>query len=258
MINILDIPLFSGTLDEAVLGVLHICCEGGPKLNRCISATGAHGLVYATENKDFREVLRSFYLNLPDGMPCVWVGRIKGAKDMERCYGPDFFKNVMICTADKNIKHYLCGGKEGVAHELKDVIENRFGNSRIVGLYCPPFREMTEGEMKALVYDIQSKNTDIVWIGLSTPKQEFFAKKLSSFLKVHCIISVGAAFDFHTGKVRQAPKFIQRLGLEWFFRLLMEPRRLYKRYFKVVPTFFFYAIMDIIKNNGQHIKEHNV
>ena len=246
MINILNIPLYDKELASAVAGLLTTCLEKKEETNRCVSATGAHGLVYAQKNKDFAGVLKSFYWNLPDGMPGVWVGRLKGAKNMERCYGPDFFRDVMIASADKPTTHYFCGGKEGVAEELKQACTVKFGNDNVVGTFSPPFRPMTDDEMKILAEDINSKGTDIVWVGLSTPKQEIFANQLAQYAHVHFIITVGAAFDFHTGKVTQAPKILQKMGLEWFFRLCMEPKRLYKRYGAVVPLFIFYNVREFL------------
>ena len=122
----------------------------------------------------------------------------------------------------------------------------KFGNNNVVGTFSPPFRPMTDDEMKILAEDINSKGTDIVWVGLSTPKQEIFANQLAQYAHVHFIITVGAAFDFHTGKVTQAPKILQKMGLEWFFRLCMEPKRLYKRYGVVVPLFIFYNVREFL------------
>ncbi len=243
-IKILDIPIFPGDINQAVKiisGELN-----NDKDNRCISFTGAHGLVYGEKNKKFKETLNSFYLNLPDGMPGVWIGRLKGSGKIKRCYGPDFFSEMMKATAGKNIIHYLCGGKEGIAEELKSVCEIKFNNFNIAGTYSPPFREMTEEEFIKLGKDISAKKTDIVWIGISTPKQELFAKRLAGYIKVNFIITVGAAFDFHTNKIRQAPKLIQNLGLEWFFRLIIEPKRLWKRYAEIVPLFIFFNLREFI------------
>jgi len=212
---------------------------------RLVSATGAHGLVTAKKDDNFRNVLNKFYLNLPDGMPCVWVGRIRGAKKMTRCYGPDFFSDVMIASANTKINHFLCGGKSGVARNLKKACKDKFENDNIVGLYSPPFRAMADSEFQNLGSKINSSKANIVWIGLGTPKQELFAEKLSHYTKVNFIITVGAAFDFHTGNVKQAPKIIQNIGMEWFFRLCMEPKRLWRRYFSVVPLFIYYNAIDL-------------
>jgi N-acetylglucosaminyldiphosphoundecaprenol N-acetyl-beta-D-mannosaminyltransferase len=190
-------------------------------------------------------------------MPGVWVGRLKGAKGMQRCYGPDFFKEVILKTADKPIKHFFCGGKEGVSEELRQVCMDKFGNSNIVGVYCPPFREMSGAEIEELAQKINSLNTNIVWIGISTPRQEIFAFCLSKFTNVHFLCTVGAAFDFHIGRVEQAPKWIQKIGMEWYFRLTREPKRLWKRYFEIVPLFVWYNFLEIIKGDFFERKEND-
>lgn len=212
----------------------------------CISATGAHGLVTSVRNISFREVLNSFYANLPDGMPSVWIGRLKGAKEMKRCYGPDFFMETMKASANADITHYLCGGNEGVSDLLKDVCEDQFGAS-IVGTFCPPFLQVEDYNYEEIGRKINQTNADIVWIGLSSPKQEVFAFNLSRFTKVSYICCVGAAFDFHIGNVKQSPNWIQKIGMEWFFRLLMEPKRLWKRYIEIVPLFIYYNFAELIK-----------
>ncbi|WP_353675849.1 WecB/TagA/CpsF family glycosyltransferase [Rosettibacter primus] len=242
----MKVKLFDSRIYDAIQTLI-LGCYSDKKLNLCISATGAHGIIIAQKDEKFKKILNSFYLNLPDGMPGVWIGRLKGAKNMERCYGPDFFKEVIIATRDKEIKHFFCGGIEGVAESLKKVCEEKFGNKNIVGIYSPPFRELTDDEMKNLADNINSLRTNIVWIGLSTPKQEIFAYRLSKFTNVNFICTVGAAFDFHTGRIRQAPKLIQRIGMEWFFRMLMEPKRLWRRYFEIVPLFIWYNLIELIK-----------
>ncbi len=246
MINVLSIPLYDNTLESAVKKVIQICLNE-EKQNRCVSTTGAHGLVFSKENEEFACLLKEFHWNLPDGMPGVWVGRLKGANQMERCYGPDFFRDLLIASASTGIRHYFCGGKEGVAEELKTACGKKFNNFNIGGTFTPPFREMDDEELEKLGDDINSRHTDIAWIGISTPKQEIFARRLSAFTKVHFLISVGAAFDFHTGRVTQAPKTLQKAGLEWFFRLCMEPKRLYGRYSKIVPYFIYYNMIEYFK-----------
>jgi N-acetylglucosaminyldiphosphoundecaprenol N-acetyl-beta-D-mannosaminyltransferase len=246
MVTVLDIEIFSGNLPSAVDKVVDDLMSNTVKQSRCVSATGAHGLVTSTEDPDFKKILQQFYLNLPDGMPLVWVGRLKGFKSMDRCYGPDFFRELLKATADSAINHFFCGGNKGVAEELKQSVESNWSNNHVVGTYCPPFREMADIEWKALVHQIIMSRTDIVWIGLSTPKQEKFAAKLASMVNVKYIITVGAAFDFFTGRVKQAPKWMQKAGLEWFYRLCQEPKRLFKRYLKIVPKFTVLAISELL------------
>lgn len=247
MVTVLDVPLYDKNIDDAVAELLdqlkHGSKEGEPF---CISATGAHGLIEAHKDASFKKILQGFFMNLPDGMPGVWVGRMKGAKRMKRCYGPDFFKALITATGSLPVNHFFCGGKEGVADQLKEVCQEQFANNRVTGVYCPPFRELTDAEMAVLGQRIIDSGAHIVWIGLSTPKQEKFAKRLSNYTKTGYIVTVGAAFDFYTGRVKQAPKWMQNMGLEWFFRLLMEPKRLYKRYFEIVPKFIWLNIKEFL------------
>ncbi len=144
------------------------------------------------------------------------------------------------------MNHFFCGVKEGVAEDLQVTVSREFGNHRITGVYSPPFRDMTDREMSELGQKITDSDAHIVWIGISTPKQEKFAKRLSKFTHSHYIITIGAAFDFHTGRVKQAPHWMQNIGMEWFFRLLMEPRRLYKRYLEIVPKFIWLNLKEFI------------
>lgn len=252
-IAVVDVPLFAGNIDAAVEHLISVVVGPQARQNLCISSTGAHGIVYAQKDPDFKRLLHSFYLNLPDGMPGVWVGKIKGAHQIRRCYGPDFFAEAMKRTADREISHFLCGGMDGVAERLKISCREKFGNDRVVGTYCPPFKPVEEFDYRSIAEIINESGADIVWIGLSTPKQEQFAARLAPHLDVHFLVTVGAAFDFHIGEVRQAPDRIQKLGLEWLFRLVVEPRRLFKRYAEVVPSFLYYSVLDLIqfKQNGE-------
>ena len=140
-------------------------------------------------NKNLANILRSSSLNLPDGMPSVWIGKLKGSKRIERCYGQDFFSEVISWSANLPIKHFFCGGKEGVPKELKIACENKFNNRNCVGTFSPPFREMTHGEFVSLAEAINASGAHVVWIGMSTPKQEMFAKRLSEYVNVRFIIT---------------------------------------------------------------------
>jgi len=215
---------------------------------RCISATNAHGLVEAQKDSSFKSILASFYWNLPDGMPLVWWGRLKGCATIDRCYGPDFFAAILQATSALEVAHFFCGGKPGVAEELKQAAAFKFGNKRVSGTYCPPFSPIQEQDWDNLVTKINESAAQIIWIGLSTPKQEKFAYELAKRVRVRYIITVGAAFDFHTGRLAQAPRWMQVSGLEWFYRLCKEPRRLWKRYIEIVPKFAILAGADLIKH----------
>ncbi len=250
-VDILDIPIFNGDENEFID---HIVSTSRSKFSRCISASGGHGLIFSKENPFFKDILKGFYLNLPDGMPLVWIGKLKGAKKIKRCYGPDIFKNIIRMSVGKDIRHFLCGGKPGIAEKLQNTCEDQFGNIKICGTYSPPFKDLTEEEIQDVAKLIDFKQTDILWIGLGTPKQEIFANRISKYLQCGYIITVGAAFDFHTGSIKQAPKILQQSGLEWFFRLIMEPKRLWKRYLNIVPKFLSYSLVDLITSKWNQKK----
>lgn len=254
MVRVLNVRIHDKGLEVAASEMVESCGRSAVGSPLCVSATGAHGLVRSYTDTGFEKVLATFHANLPDGMPVVWVGKLKGSKLMSRCYGPDFFKKVMVASAEKRVYHFLCGGAEGVADNLRSVCETRFCNQNVVGTYSPPFREMTDHEIADLAKEINSKAVDIVWIGMSTPKQEIFARRLAKYTNVRFICTVGAAFDFHTGRIREAPRFLQRIGLEWLFRLLMEPKRLFRRYLKTVPLFIIYGAADVLKYHYRRIR----
>lgn len=219
----------------------------GTATNRLVSATSAHGLVFANKNAAFKNNLGHFYCNLPDGMPIVWVGKLKGFKQMQRCTGLDTFKEVMANTANFPIKHFFCGGKQGIALQLQEASSHKLNNANVVGTYSPPFREMSNEEFAVLGAMINASGANVVWIGLSTPKQEMFAANLAKHVNVNYIITVGAVFDFFTGNLQRAPNWIQKFGLEWLYRLLKEPRRLFKRYAEIVPMFIWLNIKAFFK-----------
>lgn len=247
MLQISDVPVYHKGPAAAVHDALTLL--SAPPQSRCISATGAHGLVEAQKDVLFKEVLQRFYCNLPDGMPLVWVGRAKGFTTMARCYGPDFFAAILSQTAGlQGITHFFCGGKPGVALQLEQQVGLRFNNYQVVGTFCPPFGPMQAADWQALTTAIEKAKPTIIWIGLSTPKQERFATELALRISVHLIVTVGAAFDFYTGLQPQAPRWMQQGGLEWFFRLCTEPRRLWRRYLEIVPKFVFYGMADIFKS----------
>lgn len=238
--KVLSVPILSSSVADS-LNLLDTC----PR-NSLITATGVHGIISARTDNQFNTILNEpNTFNLPDGMPAVWVAKAKGAKNIKRCFGPFVFAEIMTKTAETDLKHFLCGGKDGVANTLKTSCAQKFGNKNIVGTHCPPFREVSDAEMQELAKEINALKTDVVWVGISTPKQEKFAWRLSKYTKAKALITVGAAFDYHTDSIRPAPSWIQNIGMEWFFRLTMEPKRLWKRYAEIVPKFILFGILDI-------------
>jgi N-acetylglucosaminyldiphosphoundecaprenol N-acetyl-beta-D-mannosaminyltransferase len=202
-----------------------------------ICVTGVHGVMEAQKDAALRRILNQAFLCTPDGMPMVWLGRLHGHREMRRVYGPDLMLNVCAWSQTNPCKHFFFGGAAGVAEELQRKLTARFPNLQVVGCYTPPFRPLNAREEMQLQETVRTARPDIMWIGLSTPAQEKFMAEFLPRLDVTLMIGVGAAFDFHSGRVQQAPRWMQRSGLEWCYRLRQEPRRLAGRYLRNNPLF---------------------
>ena len=212
-----------------------------------VCLAGIQTLSVAYEDPDFREVLERAFLVTPDGMPLVWLGKKKKKKHMTRVYGPDLMLNVCRLTVESGHTHFLYGGHPGVADELKRTLEKRFPGLKVVGTYCPPFRPLSDSEEQAFIEQVAEAKPDIIWVGIGTPKQDRFMRDYLQRLDTTLMFGVGAAFDFHTGRVKQAPGWMQRSGLEWFFRVCCEPRRLAGRYFRNNPLFVWRLIKEWLR-----------
>ena len=202
-----------------------------------ICVTGVHGVMEAQSDEAFRRILNNAFLCTPDGMPMVWVGKANGHSQMSRVYGPDLMLDICQWSETNSCRHFFYGGGPGVADLLAEKLKVRFPKMQIVGTYTPPFRPLNPDEENELREKIRAAQVDIVWVGLSTPKQEKFMAEYLPQLDTTLMVGVGAAFDFLSGRVKQAPRWMQRSGLEWFYRLCSEPRRLAGRYFKNNPVF---------------------
>ena len=226
-ISVLNLPAALAAIGDAVRA----------RRKGYVCVTGVHGVMEAQSDGAFRKILNSAFLCTPDGMPMVWMGRLRGHREMSRVYGPDLMLAVCEWSQKNPCRHFFLGGAPGVAEALRDRLTRRFAKLEVVGCYAPPFRALTAPEDLQLQEMIRATRPDIVWVGLSTPKQEKFMADMLPRLDVTLMIGVGAAFDFHSGRVRQAPRWMQRSGLEWFHRLGQEPRRLAKRYLRNNPLF---------------------
>ena len=202
-----------------------------------VCVTGVHGVTEAQSDPKFRSILNSSFLTTPDGMPMVWVGRWQGFNGMGRVYGPDYMLELCKISVAKGYKHFLYGGKPGVAEDLAAALMLRFPGLEIVGTFTPPFRPLNlleESEFQALLAE---KKPDVLWVGLSTPKQERFMFQYQNTFDVKLMAGVGAAFDIHTGRIKDAPGWMKKAGLQWLHRLVQDPRRLWRRYCINNPKF---------------------
>jgi len=202
-----------------------------------ICVTGVHGVMEAQADTAFRKILNEAFLCTPDGMPMVWAGKLRGHSRMSRVYGPDLMLDVCAWSEKNSCRHFFFGGAPGATEALRDKLTARFPGLQVAGCYTPPFRALNAEEQNQLREMVRAARSDILWVGLSTPKQEKFMAEFLPRLDVTLMIGVGAAFDFLSGRVKQAPRWMQRSGLEWCYRLCREPRRLARRYFRNNPLF---------------------
>lgn len=248
-VNVLGVGISALTLDSAVEAVLAAVSE---KRQGYVTVTGVHGVSECQRDAELRRIHNESLLSTPDGVPLTWMGRLQGRRpqEMQRVYGPDLMLRLFERGQSSGLLHYLYGGGEGVAPLLAERLAATFPEAQIVGLYTPPFRPLTEDEERQLAAELAALQPHCVWVGLSTPKQErFMAQFLSQYAaklpKPLVMLGVGAAFDFHAGLKPQAPAWMQRTGLEWFFRLQQEPRRLWRRYLKNNPLFVARAALQL-------------
>ena len=210
--------------------------KGGP-VARYMCFLSVHGLITARDDIRVRQILNGADIVAPDGMPVVWALWSFGFRHQTRVYGPTAMHRICENAADRGHRIFLYGGTEESLSELRRHLLARFPALRIAGAYAPPFRALTEEEDRRVVTMMRQSDADLVFVGISTPKQERWMEEHRDRLPGVVLAGVGAAFDFHAGRVRQAPAWMQRHGLEWAFRLAMEPSRLWRRYLLVTPRF---------------------
>jgi len=204
-----------------------------------------HGIMEALRDPDFAQVYASATMLVPDGAPTAWVGRWQGFPNMRRVAGPELMLEIMRRKAFANCTHFLYGGKQGVADELRETLTQQFPWVQIVGAHTPPFRELTLEEEESLATRIHESKPDMIWVGLGTPKQDRFMMRFLPLLDCTLMFGVGAAFDFHTGRIKDSPQWVKRTGLQWLHRLIQDPRRLFWRYLHDNPAFVWHIALQL-------------
>jgi N-acetylglucosaminyldiphosphoundecaprenol N-acetyl-beta-D-mannosaminyltransferase len=242
--NILGTGISAVNLATARATILAALADGR---SGYVSTADVRAVNLAADDPVFRSDLNGSLLTTPDGMPLVWLGRLLGYRSVDRVYGPDLMLELCAATAGTGQTHFFVGGAPGVAETLGLRLQERFPGLRIAGTASPPFRPLTPDEDAALVAKIANAQPDFLWVGLSLPERERFMARIQPALGATIMIGVGAAFDLLSGRVRQAPRWIQRSGLEWLFRLCLEPRRLAPRYFRHLPVFCFRVFTQLTR-----------
>lgn len=240
-VNVLGVGVSPITMAEAIAAVSGWIAQGQ---RHYICVTTAHGIMESQKDERLRQIHNQSGLTVPDGMPLVWLCRRAGYPATERIYGPTLLLALCQAGVARGYRHFFYGGAEGVAALLAQRLQKRFPGLQVCGAYSPPFRALSPHEDAEITALINAARPDIVWVGLGTPKQEWWMAGQLGRLEAAGLIGVGAAFDFHTQRVRQAPLWLQSHGLEWAFRLAQEPRRLWRRYLLGNPRFLFHLFLQ--------------
>ena len=211
-----------------------------------ICVSNVHTTVMSYEDEDYKKVQNEAILRLPDGAPLSIISRIKGFKNAERVTGPDLMRVIFEDSDIESYTHYFYGSKNETLKILEKNLLSDYPKIKILGKYSPPFRQLTQEEDRKIVEEINSLNPDFVWVGLGAPKQEKWMNQHKNKIN-GLMVGVGAGFDYFAGSIKRAPNWMQKLSLEWLYRLMQEPNRLFKRYFVTNSKFIYFYLKDIIR-----------
>ncbi len=212
-----------------------------------VCVTGVHGIMESHRDPHLREIHNRAGLVTPDGMPLVWIARAMGHSQVARVYGPDLMLAVCEISIESGWRHYFYGGAAGIPEALARRLGERFFGLQVAGTFSPPFRALTGAEDDVIVGRINAAAPDIVWVGISTPKQERWMAEHVGRIDAPVLVGCGAAFDFHAGVKRQAPRWMMRVGLEWAYRMATDPRRLGPRYLINNPMFVGLMLRQFVR-----------
>src|SRR3989338_8715527 len=216
-----------------------------------VCAAPVSTLVQCQENEAYRQIINAAGMVTPDGMPLVWIGKWRKNKIIERTYGPDLMLALCDLGQSEGYRHYFYGGDSLTNVRLLEKLRSRFPGIRIAGSVSPPFKAVGEMEGDSVIAQINAANPDILWVGLGSPKQDYWMSIHRERLDVPVMVGVGAAFDFIAGTKLQAPPWVRRIGLEWLFRFCCEPQRMWKRYLIGNTKFIYYLIRDLVTKSGR-------
>lgn len=240
--DIIGISIFPTSYAEVVQQVSDWAATGE---SHVVCVANVHMLMEAHDSPEFCALLNRADLIVPDGMPLVWLLRLKGHKNQQRVYGPTLMLHVLEAATRESIPVGFYGSDERTLRQLVECMQSRFPGLNVAFAYSPPFRALTDEEDEQICTEISASGVRILFVGLGCPRQETWMDAHRRKIKT-VMLGVGAAFDFHAGTKRQAPDWVQRLGLEWLFRLTQEPARLARRYIYHNPRFILLAILDLL------------
>ena len=234
--DVLGVPVSAIDMQDALEAIFGWIARREPHY---VCVTGVHGIMESRRDARLRRIHEEAGLVTPDGVPLVWIARRRGLSHVRRVYGPDLMRACCAASLARGYRHFFYGATASVTERLATRLGRDFPGLRVAGRFSPPFRALTAAEDADVARRISDSGADVVWVGLSTPKQERWMAEHVGRVAAPVLVGVGAAFDFLSGEKRQAPRWMQRNGLEWCFRLTVEPRRLGKRYLVNNPLFLW-------------------
>jgi N-acetylglucosaminyldiphosphoundecaprenol N-acetyl-beta-D-mannosaminyltransferase len=241
-VNILGVEVSAINMDQALERMQEWIRR---KEQNYVCVTPAHSVMDCYRDPSLRSIFNGSGLTTPDGMAIVWLLRLHGREHVSRVYGPDLMREACRRSVEKGWRHFLYGGEPGVAESLKATLEAQYKGIQIVGTYSPPFGPLSDDQERQVMAAINATRPDVLWVGISSPKQERWMHQHCGKVNASVMVGVGAAFDFLTARKPQAPRWMQRSGLEWLYRFWHEPRRLWPRYSQY-PLFVLLAAAQLM------------
>ena len=244
-VAILGVPVSILTMSTAVERIGSWIGDGLNR-GRYVCVADVNNVMLAHQDPKHLAALRGADMVTPDGMPLVWVSWLRGVKETRRVSGPDLLPELCARSEETGWRHYFYGGADGVADKMVVKLTAEHPRLQVAGTECPPFRPLNDAEKEATIARIKETKADIVWVGIGCPKQEAWMHEHVGRLDGVVLIGVGAAFDFHSGRVARAPLWMQHNGLEWLHRLYSEPKRLWRRYLIRAPQFVALSLRETL------------
>ena len=247
--NLLGTPVSSVDMNTAIT-LIDEWIDADQRVYVCICTV--HTLMEARRSREMRDAVAGASMNTPDGMPLVWLLRRRGHRRTAQVCGPELLPTYVSTSRARSRRHFFYGGGEGVAEELASQLRARFPGAEVVGAVAPPFGSVEELCTQAAADEINATDPDVIWIGLSTPKQDLWMARMRPRLTAPVLIGVGAAFDFNAGTLKRSPRWMSNLGFEWLYRLYREPRRLWRRYLVNNSAFLWAVLNDLFSPEDSH------
>jgi N-acetylglucosaminyldiphosphoundecaprenol N-acetyl-beta-D-mannosaminyltransferase len=241
-LKVLGIEVDATNLTDAADSILGWIARGQ---RETVTVAAVHSIVDAQRVPEAKRMLQQCGLCVPDGVPLVWLLKLAGRKNVSRVFGADLMVHLSKRMAARKLSAFYYGGRPDVVEELAQSMSGRFPGLKTAGYYSPPFRELSREEEDGIVSMINGSGADVVWVGLGAPKQECWMRQFRDRLTAPVLVGVGAAFDYNTNRLARAPLWMQACALEWLYRMILEPQRLWRRYLRNNPLFVYYLLCEL-------------